>query len=433
LIPSAHPRAFLAFLVLLIAAPLPFGSNRDWAWPILSIAILLLTVQVSTHHRELTRSAWYQLVALGLLGLWMLLQLTGLPPLMEPVSVEAALTRNDLLKTLSYACFVYLTLQLIRDTRSVDWLIYTLVLGGVLQVTLAFALVLGEADHGRELSALRASGTYASPNHLAGFLHQLLGLGTGLLIARHTRSSAEPLVHQLLSFVSGPGGRLRLLLIVLVIGLIMTLSRAGNLAFVTAIVIATAAATLASGRFNRRVALVLVSILLLDVALLGNYFGLERLQQRLGSTTLASEMRYELVGYHARIIREHGLTGTGAGTYPSVIPHYRDEAIPRRLTHAENDYLEFVMELGVPGVLCLAFFLVNALRHHWQLLGKPQDHFRWGLAFGCLLAVAAMLLHSFADFNLQIPANALLFLVALTLPVCLSQRCPIDEPDSDAA
>ncbi|MGA8766873.1 MAG: hypothetical protein WB559_07630, partial [Candidatus Acidiferrales bacterium] len=40
-----------------------------------------------------------------------------------------------------------------------------------------------------------------------------------------------------------------------------------------------------------------------------------------------------------------------------------------------------------------------------------QGRFSRGLHAGAIMAVSGLLLHSFVDFNLQIPSNALLFLL----------------------
>jgi hypothetical protein len=38
-----------------------------------------------------------------------------------------------------------------------------------------------------------------------------------------------------------------------------------------------------------------------------------------------------------------------------------------------------------------------------------------GMSFACIMGVTAILIHSWVDFNLQIPANAMLFMVLLAL------------------
>jgi hypothetical protein len=57
--------------------------------------------------------------------------------------------------------------------------------------------------------------------------------------------------------------------------------------------------------------------------------------------------------------------------------------------------------------LCLA----AALQAQWQ----RRDPLMRGMSFACIMGVTSILIHSWVDFNLQIPANAALFMVLLAL------------------
>ena len=76
---------------------------------------------------------------------------------------------------------------------------------------------------------------------------------------------------------------------------------------------------------------------------------------------------------------------------------------------AHNDYLQFLAELGVIGFTMLAVFLGGIV---WKTAGaawKEQDVDSRYLAIACAGSLIAILLHSIVDFNLQIPANAMVF------------------------
>jgi len=79
--------------------------------------------------------------------------------------------------------------------------------------------------------------------------------------------------------------------------------------------------------------------------------------------------------------------------------------------HAHNDYIEGLAEAGLLGGLCGALFLWTLYREGRTNFVAEQGHFSRGLHAGAIMAVSGMLVHSFVDFNLQIPANALLFLL----------------------
>ena len=107
----------------------------------------------------------------------------------------------------------------------------------------------------------------------------------------------------------------------------------------------------------------------------------------------------------------HG--GQGLGAFQDALPRFKQGAGELRVEHAENDYLELLVEGGAIAGLALAAFL-------WQLLkglAKPAPHrgVEHGLRLGATAAGVALGVHSFMDFNLHIPASALLacFLLAL--------------------
>lgn len=80
------------------------------------------------------------------------------------------------------------------------------------------------------------------------------------------------------------------------------------------------------------------------------------------------------------------------------------------VSQAHNDYLQIIADCGVIGVFLTIWFLVvlfkdinRAMRHRQVVMS--------GMALGCGGGVVAILVHSLFDFNLQLPSNALLFLV----------------------
>jgi O-antigen ligase len=113
----------------------------------------------------------------------------------------------------------------------------------------------------------------------------------------------------------------------------------------------------------------------------------------------------------ARIFFAHPIKGCGLGTLVDVFPGYENAYDGRVVDHAHDDYIEGLAETGLLGGLCGAVFLWTLYREGRKSFVAEQGHFSRGLHAGAIMAVCGLLLHSFVDFNLQIPANALLFLV----------------------
>jgi O-antigen ligase len=85
------------------------------------------------------------------------------------------------------------------------------------------------------------------------------------------------------------------------------------------------------------------------------------------------------------------------------------------LAHAHNDYLEALAELGLLGTaLLLGLIVLLAVRASlaWRERRSPEAK---GIALGGIVSLAGAGVHAVTDFNLHIPANAVLFAVVLAL------------------
>ena len=117
------------------------------------------------------------------------------------------------------------------------------------------------------------------------------------------------------------------------------------------------------------------------------------------------------------VIGDYPVFGSGLGTFASVYPAYDPEGGEMRLTHAHNDYLELMIETGILGFLLLAGAVIWILVRCFRVWKARHNLEVKGLAMGGLVSLVVMLVHSFTDFNLHIPSNALLFAVILALTV----------------
>ncbi len=115
-------------------------------------------------------------------------------------------------------------------------------------------------------------------------------------------------------------------------------------------------------------------------------------------------------------IGDHGLAGSGIGSFPAIYRQYEDSARVDRFfaNHAHNDYLEVALEAGVPGLLLLAAFLLwwgRTALAAWR--GPSGDAYARAAAVGS----GVILLHSLVDFPLRTAALSALFAMCLALMV----------------
>ncbi len=115
------------------------------------------------------------------------------------------------------------------------------------------------------------------------------------------------------------------------------------------------------------------------------------------------------------IVRDFPVLGVGLGCWPELFPHYhRPPWRSGRFLETHNDYLQLVAETGVVGFALFAWFFYNAA---FRILTRMRTIAAGAQAtFAALVSgLTVMAVHECVDFNLQIPANALLFTVMLGL------------------
>jgi len=112
-----------------------------------------------------------------------------------------------------------------------------------------------------------------------------------------------------------------------------------------------------------------------------------------------------------QIFLDHPVNGVGLGTIVTVFPGYDAGYDGLVVDHVHNDYIEALAEAGTLGGLCGVAFLWLLFTDARRSFVAEQGHFSTALHAGAIAAVCGILLHSFVDFNLHIPSNALLFLL----------------------
>jgi O-antigen ligase len=264
-----------------------------------------------------------------------------------------------------------------------------------------------------------ANGTFVNRNHLAGFLEMSLAVGIGMLVAQLRRQPAanwREFSRRTIDTVLSGKFRLRLYLVIMVIGLVLTRSRMGNTAFFASLLVCGVAGMVLQRRVTRNAVLFFLSLFVIDLYLVGNWFGVEEVVDRLQHTSLAEEKRDEVARDTLTMWRDHFWGGTGADTFYQAYV-YGGYMSPDSLyyRHAHNDYLEIGTGFGFIGFALLGMAVLASLWQSLRAQRRRGSGLRQGLGFACLMGITSLLLHSFSDFNLHIPANSLWFVLLLAL------------------
>lgn len=448
---QAERAALAVLLALLVWAPFPLGSNRGWAWTILEVGLFLAAALwvlgwMQRRHGSLAvvRAAW---PAFALLGVWLAylaLHWTPLPPeLVRALSPQAAAMHALAapyaqstwitlsidpnasfvfwLKSCAWAIAFFLTLALANTRERARLIALVLVLSGLAQAVYGGLMHLSGSDleiFGAKIPhGAQASGGFVNRNHLAGFLEITLALGIGLMVGslRETgRRSWRQFWRDMAELLLSSKAPLRLFLVAMVIALVMTRSRMGNTAFFSSLLIAGAVALALSRHATRSTVLLIASLIAIDLFIIGSWFGVEKTMQRIEQTTVGDvEEREEPSAYALEMARDYPLFGAGPGTFHTAFTRYRGANIRPFFDHAHNDYAQFLVETGTLGAALIAALPLMALALSVLALSRRRDPLTRGFAFAVVMGVSSIAIHSTVDFNLQIPANALAFMVLL--------------------
>jgi len=154
--------------------------------------------------------------------------------------------------------------------------------------------------------------------------------------------------------------------------------------------------------------IVLIGVLVAVAVIASSWTMLELRMKNVGTegTTRAGVSRDALV-----IVKDFPVLGTGLGAFPHIYPLYQSKHPMTFFEHAENDYMETATDLGLAGFAALMSGIVvffSSILKRWR-----ERHNTYVICAGAggMASIVAMAIHSMADFNMRIPANALLLTV----------------------
>ncbi|BBP45289.1 polymerase [Thiosulfatimonas sediminis] len=330
---------------------------------------------------------------------------------------------------IAYSTFFVLLLAHFANRNALNKLIITLIVGGTIQAFIGAATVLNLIDPLFTSLANQPSahGTYINRNHFAGYLLMTIALAIGLLLAQ--RDNRDWSWKNLIELLTSYKMLIRLALIIMVIGLVMSHSRMGNAAFVIALSIIGAFFILKTATHRIRNSLLLLSFILIDIMIISQFFGLEQLKDRLTQTQITvseqqgkllltiNDLRSPINQNSVQLLEQAPFVGKGAGSFENAFKPLAGPNYGGRIDHAHNDYLEFWIEYGVIGILPLGVFLLGALGMAIKAIRNQKSTYRSGIGLGSSMALIAIALHSATDFNLHIPANALTLISVCAIAV----------------
>ncbi len=265
-----------------------------------------------------------------------------------------------------------------------------------------------------------ATGTFVNRNYFAGYLLVVIPLSMGFLFSREAPHGGR--YRGLRHGLSSLDGKTLLIgfgVIVMILGLLFSASRMGIISLLVSFTLISLffRGFRKGGRFSRG------SVLILGLAILwAAWIGLDAVISRFFTASEDFKGRWTFWVDTFRIYKDFPIFGSGLGTFFQVFPMYRSSYITGLVTHAENDFLQLLSEVGTLGFGLLAvlfFFLL------WKAFsgirglanGEPVRY----IAVGGLVGILALMVHSLVERNIQVPANAFLYTFVFALILRMAQ------------
>lgn len=461
--PVFEQKLFYALLALLLWLPLPFASNQVWAEAIfeLSISLIALLWLLGWKQNKVEPGAafaaarpvlWVLLIWCGYLAFLLLpiplslhqiispesatqYRLAGVDA-WSPLSVDPYSGFLYWLKSVGYGLLFVLVLLIVNSKQRLVVLAFTLVLSGLFQAFYGSMMTLSGMEYGfflkKEAYIGYATGTFVNRNHLAGYLEMTLAIGIGLLLASWTSNEKirtwRQRVRSLVTLLLSTKLLLRLMLAIMVIALVLTRSRMGNTAFFASMMVAGLLSLIMfraqtgsvremfSKRETRSTVILLSSLMVIDLFIVGAWFGVEKVVARIEQSSMSHDAdRIDVSRSTLNLLKDYPIVGSGGGSFHAVYPRYRPETVVSYYDHAHEDYLELAADTGLVGLGLVGTLVLLSLWASLTALYRRRDPLLRGMAFASIMGTIALLIHSSVDFNLQIPANASLFMVILAL------------------
>ena len=203
--------------------------------------------------------------------------------------------------------------------------------------------------------------------------------------------------------------------VVLLLAIILTQSRTAILltALPAGLILTRAISSVSALRARRRL-LAATGLALAAIAIAGAVLASQsRLDQSFERFAQTSDARFAIWEDAAFTAQKYWPVGAGMGTYDEVA--YIDESLEtlteRPAGRAHNDFLEVVIEAGLPGLVLLAAWICFL---GWHAFTARRSTHRW-IVWGAATSSLALALQSIADYSLRTQATLCLaaFLVLL--------------------
>ena len=414
---------------VLIFSAIAHGVVEPWsiaAFELIIATLLLLWVirlVIEGHNKIIFPQVAFPITGLIFFGLIQSIALTDGGGRVRSLSLDTEATRKSVAMLFFLLVWMLMSANFLSRRRRLQSLGNFLILYGFAMAV--FALVQHFAWNGsfywlRPISEdLHVFGPFVNHNHFAGYMEMLIPLPLAFVVMKAGRIE----VRMFYAFAA----------IMMSIALIASLSRGGMVSLAVGMLFVFAMSIRLTQRSEREEgqqhhrhqrrfpAIQVGTVLAISVVIVLGVFwvGSDHVADRIARSSVVgqapdaktfSEERGWIWKDTLTMIKANALTGIGLGAFQTAYPIYTKRSETFEISESHNDYLQIIADAGILGGMLAIWFLVVVVRTISRSL-LHRDRLLVSMALGSGGGIIAILVHSLFDFNLQLPSNALLFLL----------------------
>jgi O-antigen ligase len=268
----------------------------------------------------------------------------------------------------------------------------------------------------RPTAAFSVFGPFVNRNHFAGYMEMLLPLPVALIVVRYGRSE----LRLFYAFAAAMMG----------IAAVVSLSRGGMISILVSLMfllfmsvrlpkagpkseqnLAPAPTQLSFYLSQGFAVLAIVVAITAGILWIGAAPVIDRVAESIDTgVDLSAINRSAIWSDTWSVFRASPILGSGFGAFQTVYPLYGRSDGAQVVAQSHNDYLQVLADCGIVGAAIALVFIALLFRATFRG-ARSSDPLVAAIAAGSGAGIFAILVHSLFDFNLQLPSNALLFLL----------------------
>lgn len=409
---------YFALLALPAVTLLPYGAVEGWSialWEVCVFALVGLWALSAAQQGALKISV--NPLVWPMLGLLIVAGVQVLPPASSgraTISFSPFATSQFAVKLFASICFLLLFATFVNTDERRTAAVKTII---IVCAVIAFVGI-SQRYTGKFLWQRGTFGPFVNRNHFAGFLEMGVGLAGGLLVGRAAKrewmliyGGCALLMCAGIGLSASRGGVLALaaeLMFLALLGVPTFFSGHGEKSRRAGVLVRAAATVL--------IGLGAVAGAVLLTGSEGLFQNFSQIQTETEGKLPAGERfsRRDIWGATTQMVKDHPLLGVGLGAFQFAYTRYDQSTGAQRVEQSHNDYLQVLADAGLVGGVLMLAFVVLLFAKGFSAVGT-HDRKKRAIAMGALAGCFAIAVHSFVEFNLQVTANAQLFLALAAL------------------